>query len=145
MTELWEKRSIGKPPSFNSPDEMWNRALEYFEWCKENALEAQKVFCFQGEIVKDGEKKMRAMTQAGLCAFLNISTSSWHNYKAKEDYLEVTGIIENIMYEQKFTGAAAGLLSSNIIARDLGLADKQEVVASGENSPWSSIKAAVDE
>ena len=43
------------------------------------------------------------------------------------------------------TGAAAGLLSSNIIARDLGLTDKQEIVASGDTSPWNSIKAKVDE
>jgi hypothetical protein len=33
------------------------------------------------------------------------------------------------MYEQKFSGAAAGLLNPNIIARDLGLADKSEIAS----------------
>ncbi len=145
MANLWEKRSVGQPPSFSNPEDMWSKALEYFKWCEDNALDEGKVFCFQGEVVKASVSKMRAMTQAGLCAFLNISTSSWHNYKAKEEYLEVAGMIEEVMYEQKFTGAAAGLLSSNIIARDLGLADKQEIVANGDNSPWSAIKAKVDE
>lgn len=145
MSKLWEKRKIGKPPSFESPQQMWERAIEYFEWCSENSLSADKVFSFQGEIVHGNEKKLRAMTQAGLCCFLNISTSSWHNYKAKSDYLEVTGIIESIMYEQKFSGASAGLFNANIIARDLGLSDKTEIVSGGEITPWSSIKAGDDE
>nr|WP_261640834.1 DNA-packaging protein [Erwinia mallotivora] len=34
---------------------------------------------------------------------------------------------EQIIYNQKFTGAAADLLNANIIARELGLADKREV------------------
>lgn len=34
---------------------------------------------------------------------------------------------EAVIYEQKFTGAAADLLNPNIIARDLGLADKKEL------------------
>ena len=145
MSDLWERRGVGQPPKFSNPTDMWDKAVEYFEWCKDNPLEEGKVFCFQGEIVDGSVSKMRSMTQAGLCAFLNISTSSWHNYKAKDEYLEVTGMIEDIMYEQKFSGAAAGLLSSNIIARDLGLTDKQEIVASGDTSPWNSIKAKVDE
>ena len=35
-------------------------------------------------------------------------------------------IHEEIIYNQKFTGAAADLLNPNIIARELGLADKQQ-------------------
>ena len=142
-SNLWSKRSVGKPPKFTSPEEMWFRAVEYFEWCEKNNLEEAKVFCFQGQIVKDGASKMRAMTQAGLCAFLNIGTSTWHDYCKKTEYSEVTKAITDIMYEQKFTGAAAGLLSSNIIARDLGLTDKQEVAfAGGDITPWSSIEGS---
>lgn len=146
MARLWEKRSVGKPPKFKSPEEMWNLAVTYFEWCEENQLEEAKVFCYQGEIVKDGAKKMRAMTQHGLCAFLNIGVSTWHDYCNKPEYSEVTGAISDIMYEQKFSGAAAGLLSSNIIARDLGLTDKQEITHSSEDvTPWGSVKAGIDE
>lgn len=39
--------------------------------------------------------------------------------------------VREIIYEQKFTGAAAGLLNPMIIARDLSLRDKSEV--SGPN------------
>ena len=36
--ELWEvaKKGVGKPPAFNSPEEMKERAFEYFEWLEEN-------------------------------------------------------------------------------------------------------------
>jgi len=34
--------------------------------------------------------------------------------------------IEAVIKSQKFQGAAAGLLNANIIARDLGLADKSD-------------------
>lgn len=126
QAQLWEVRKIGKPPSFDSPDEMWERAIEYFEWCKENSLNEQKLFNYQGELTAGVVPHMRAMTQAGLCAFMNISVSTWHNYKDKPAYLEVTRAIEEIMTEQKFTGAAAGMLNPNIIARDLGLTEKTE-------------------
>lgn len=43
-----------------------------------------------------------------------------------EGYLVVIARIEDIVYNQKFSGAASGFLNPNIIARDLGLADKTE-------------------
>ena len=52
---------------------------------------------------------------------------TWQDYTEKDDFSAVTTRIEDIIYEQKFTGAAADLLNPNIIARDLGLADKKEV------------------
>ena len=129
MSELWEvaKRSVGQPPCFNSPEEMLSKAYDYFSWCKENPLCESKPFSSQGEVIYGDVLKMRAMTQEGLCVFLNVSVSTWHNYKAKPEYLEVTKHIESIMREQKFSGAAAGLLNPNIIARDLGLKDASEV------------------
>ena len=45
-----------------------------------------------------------------------------------------------MIYEQKFTGAAAGLLNPNIIARDLGLADKTDHASSdGSMSPQPAV------
>lgn len=73
--------------------------------------------------------KMRAYTWAGLENFLDMSDQGLSNYKTKPEYKDFFGVItriERIMYDQKFTGAAAGFLNPNIIARDLGLADKKE-------------------
>lgn len=70
---------------------------------------------------------MRAMTLSGLCLFLDIHEDTWRLYRAKEDFIEVTTRAEKVIYDQKFSGAAADLLNANIIARDLGLKDRQEV------------------
>lgn len=134
MSKLYEQvkfTSEGRPRAFDTPDEMWGKAIEYFKWCEENTILEKKMFHNQGEVVKADSPHMRAMTQAGLCAFLNIGVSTWHDYKKKSEYSEVTQAVEQVMYEQKFTGAAAGMLNSNIIARDLGLAEKTETELSG--------------
>jgi len=44
-----------------------------------------------------------------------------------DDFVGVTTRAEEVIYNQKFAGAAAGLLNANIIARDLGLSDKKDI------------------
>jgi hypothetical protein len=125
--QFWLKRSShGRTPTFAKPADMWDAACQYFQWAEDNPLKEQKLFAFQGVVTKEDATKMRAMTADGLCLFLDISTSTWHNYKDKTDFLEVTNKIEYVIRSQKFAGAAADLLNANIIARDLGLSDKTE-------------------
>lgn len=69
---------------------------------------------------------MRAMTIGGLCLFLDIAPDTWFRYAKMEGFSDVTREIEEAIRLQKFAGAAAELLNPNIIARDLGLADKRE-------------------
>lgn len=73
---------------------------------------------------------MRAMTMMGLCFYLDIGTSTFHDYKQNEDFSEVIAKIEQVIFTQKFEGAAADLLNANIISRELGLADKQDLTSS---------------
>ena len=50
--------------------------------------------------------------------------------------MRVTKKVEQIIYNQKFAGATAGLMNPNIIARDLGLSDKTDHTSSdGSMSP----------
>lgn len=44
-----------------------------------------------------------------------------------EGFSDVTSRAEDIIYDQKFSGAAADLLNANIIARDLGLKEQSQV------------------
>lgn len=67
--------------------------------------------------------KMRAMTISGLCIHLGISRQGWHEYRQKEDFSAICERVEDIIRDQKFSGAAADLLNPSIIARDLGLRD----------------------
>ncbi len=124
---FWLKRSShGRKPIFASPEELLDSAYEYFEWCYQNPLIEMKAFASGGEVVQEAIPKQRAFTLGGLCIFLDISQQTFLNYRNDNDFLEVTKQIEEIIRDQKFTGAASGFFNANIIARDLGLKDASE-------------------
>ena len=125
--KFWLARSShGRNPIFSNPEQLRNACYEYFQWVEDNPLYEEKIFHAQGVITKDTVAKIRAMTISGLCLFLDICENTWTNYKKQPDFLSITLEVEKVIYNQKFAGAAADLLNSNIIARELGLADKQQ-------------------
>lgn len=154
--QFWKARSKhGRDKIFSSPDVLWESCVEYFEWCEENPLFEVQAFAYQGVVTQEPIPKLRAMTIQGLCLFLDISLKTWNDYRNSEthkDFLQVVTRAESVIYQQKFTGASAGLLNPNIIARDLGLADKKDHTSSdGSMSPKPSVdtsqlsSAALDE
>jgi len=128
--QFWKARTKhGRDKLFNDPEILWEACQEYFEWVDKNPLMSAETVKFQGEGKLMDVPKMRAMTMGGLCIFLGINQQTWANYKEDEDFLGIITQTEEIIRNQKFTGAAAELLNPNIIARDLGLSDKKEVFA----------------
>lgn len=126
--EFWKLRSShGRKPIFATPDDLEAACVEYFEWVEDNPLYEAQAFAYQGVVKIEPIAKMRAMTVAGLCIFLDISQEAFGDYRVREGFSEVTKRVDDIIRTQKFAGAAAGLLNANIIARDLGLADKSEL------------------
>jgi hypothetical protein len=124
---FWEARSShGANPKFKGPDELWSACVEYFEWVEDNPLYEDKITSYQGTNKHEPIAKMRAMTLSGLYDFLGISHTAWQSWRERDDLSAVTTRVERIIRRQKFEGAAADLLNPNIIARDLGLVDKQE-------------------
>jgi len=125
--QFWKQRSShGRKPLFDSGENLWNACVEYFEWVEANPLKEEKIFSFQGGIVKGEVSKMRAMTFDGLFLFLDIAKQTWHNYHNSEVLAETVERVEHYIRDYKFTGAAAELLNPIIIARDLGLRDGME-------------------
>ena len=126
--QFWKQRSThGRKPTFETPEALEAACYEYFQWIEDNPLRAAELVKYQGKSKVKMIPVMRAMTESGLCIYLDISSESWRNYKSNSDYVEVTSKVVDVIYNQKFAGAAAGLLNANIIARDLGLTDKQEI------------------
>lgn len=126
--QFWKARTKhGRDRIFASADALWDACVEYFEFVEKNPLKEEKVFCFQGTVTRTHIKKMRAMTIGGLCVFLDIDQVTWRAWREQEDFSPVVTRVEEIIRDQKFAGAAAELLNPNIIARDLGLSDKQDV------------------
>lgn len=126
--QFWKARSKhGRDKIFAGADVLWEACQEYFQWVEDNPLMAAEVVKYQGEAKLTEVPKMRAMTIGGLCIFLDISQVTWFEYAKNDDFSNVITQVEEIIRTQKFAGAAAELLNPNIIARDLGLADKKEL------------------
>jgi len=110
---------------------MIKAAFEYFKWVEDTPL--KKAIVYQGAVCGD-ESLMRAMTIKGMCIFWGVNTFYLNDFiknldlssDSGKDFSQVISTIKEIIETQKFEGASAGLLNPNIIARDLGLADKQE-------------------
>lgn len=135
--QFWKLRSKhGRDKLFATPDLMWEAACEYFEWCDEHPFHEVD---FRGKDAQQVElPKMRPYTIQGLCLYLDCNVQYFKTFKAQlkedsedsKDFKTVITRIEEVIYNQKFSGAASGFFNANIIARDLGLADKKEIAPS---------------
>ena len=127
--KLWQLRKFdGRKPIFETPDQLWERACEYFDFIDNNPILKTD---FKG---KDNEMVQydlqRPYTWHGLYVYLNVCNLD--HYKTKTDFSDVLTRIGNIMYCQKFEGASSGIFNHAIIARDLGLTEKFDHTSKGE-------------
>lgn len=131
--ELWKRRlTTGPNPIFDSPEDLLDACCEYFQWAQDNPLWEEKAFAYEGVVSFESVAKARVFTLVALCAYIGITMPTWGNWRRdKPEYKDVIAWAESIIYSNKFEGASAGLYNSNIIARDLGLADRNEL--SGPN------------
>lgn len=140
--QFWKARAKhGRSKIFSSPKQLFDAACEYFQWVEDNPLKESKLVSFQGKSTIEEVPLMRAMTNEGLCRFLCVNTDYLNQFesalnidtKQGKDFSGVIKDIKEIIRDQKFVGASAGLLNANIIARDLGLTDKKELSGDPEN------------
>ena len=117
----WQNRRLhGRRPTFGNPDDLWAACCDYFAWVEANPLIETEAFAYQGVVTHVSLQKMRAMTLSGLYGYLGIARSTWDAYSKLQDFSAVTTRAREVMWAQKFEGAAAGLLNPSIIARELG-------------------------
>ncbi|MEN6568996.1 MAG: terminase small subunit [Rikenellaceae bacterium] len=144
--QFWKLRSKhGRDKLFQTPELLWQAACEYFQWCEANPLKEEKVFNYQGTIVRTSVDKLRAMTLSQLCFYLNCNEAYFRTFKKQLpkdeiDFNTVISEIETVIYNQKFQGASADLLNANIIARDLGLSENISQTVTIPNLPDIIIK-----
>lgn len=128
---FWKMRSKnGRDKIFSSPEMLWQSACEYFE-ATDNRKWTKKDWV--GKDATQVERKFDTpYTMTGLALFLDVDIRTLRNYGTNEvykDFFPIYNKIKEVMYTQKFEGAAVGAFSQNIIARELGLSEKtnQEV------------------
>lgn len=151
---FWELRSKhGRDKLFETPELMWEAACEYFKWCQNNPFMEVQQAKVNPVPIKDEKTgkyswppnlielpKMRPFTLHGLCLYMDCGTAYFRNFKSEErahgeGFKSVIAKIEEVIYNQKFSGAASGFFNSNIIARDLGLKDsiEQDITSKGQS------------
>lgn len=119
------KSSFGRKPKFETPEDLEAACIEYFESAQHTPLLEEQVA--GKDAIRVTVHKMHAMTLKELWLFLDISHQNWYEYAKRDGYKAVCEWAQNVIFVQKFTGAAAGLLNPAIISRELGLADKKEL------------------
>jgi len=139
--EFWKMRSRhGNTPEYDSPEKLKEACEDYFEWVSKAPLYEDKVGFYEGEAVHTAVSKMHAMTIGGLCIFIDVTFKTWTEWrKNRPDLCNVIEWAESVIKQQKFAGAAAGLLNANIIARDLGLTDKTDVTSAGDKLKYVTL------
>lgn len=136
--EFWKARTtIGRSRLYEDKEALLAACMEYLQWAHDHPLYTSHVVTFQGSATLKDVPKMRATTIQGLCNFLGIVTETWRTWGKEEVFSAVVKHVNDLMYQQKFEGASADLLNSNIIARDLGLADKSSVDLSNPDGTLS--------
>lgn len=147
--QFWKLRSKhGRDKLFANAEMLWKAATEYFEWCDKNPFLLVEQLKTPTKPVKDTDgnyifppntinlPRLRPYTIQGLSLYLNCNVQYFNDFEkaiqskdieANKDFSIIVSRIRETIYNQKFSGAAAGFLNPNIIARDLGLTEKKEV------------------
>ena len=126
---LYERLLERRCTIYATPQDFLAAVVEYFKWSDANPLMEETVGFYQGAACRAESAKLRAFSKHALATYLGIPVSRLDSYKARKEpaWREVVELIEQVIYEQKFSAAAAGLLNSNIMTRDLGLSEKKEI------------------
>lgn len=146
---------IGKPPLYPNPQDLWDKAVEYFNWSIEhpipivNKSTKHRNFTSRGSEDGNGEEVQtapRPFTLYGFCAWCSIA--NWTEFKHSaahrtEDYLRVVRAIEDTITQQQLDGGLTGLYNSNLTARLNGISDKIEQVSDVRTQMTAEEAAAI--
>ncbi len=121
------RRARDKKARYQTAEEIWAAACAYFQWVEDNPIVEAKAFHHQGQVTMAQLPRMRAMTKMALCLHIGVTQETWHRWSAADHkFSSVCSDVNQIIVDQKFSGAAADMLNALIISRDLGLKDQHE-------------------
>jgi len=133
---FWKRRSKhGRDAIFTDPKKLMEAAQNYFNWCEENPhIKIERGSSEKGVWTKEIEIRRPFLIEE-LCIYLGVNTKYFNEFKTSEtyknnsDFSNVVTHIEETIYSQKLSGGLSGEFNSNIVARSLGLRDKQDVTS----------------
>ena len=134
--DFWERRTTHDiNVLFNDPALLWEAACSYFSYCKQNPIrpgDAEKGENFLPRVL--------VFTSSGLSLYLGCTTNDFRDLKTclirksglsdvEQELLRVINRIEEVIYLQKFSYAAAGLLNSRMIMREIENEERKQPLA----------------
>jgi hypothetical protein len=125
----WKQRiKHGRPKLFSSPDQLWNAAVKYFEWCDTNPWNKKDWVAGNIEVIRETP---RPYSLYGLCLFLKVGVNYFKQLKRStagndQAYSDIIERIEGVVKTQQLEGAIVGVFEPKIIARELGLMKKKK-------------------
>lgn len=138
---------MGNKRKIPNPEKLFELFLEFKDWKQSQKITTQAV-------TKVGVVELKhapPLTWQAFDAWLfnqGIAESSEdYRYNKNGQYSDFSGIVRvigNIMFAQKFEGAAVGAYNSSIIARELKLAEPVEVKGEIKKPDWLSGSLEVD-
>jgi hypothetical protein len=107
--QFWKLRASSGPKlKYETDEELLVDCLEYFETRSQMMMNGQPM----------------PYTIGSLCIFLDITQETWRTWaKERKDLSAVITRVNEIIDDQKLSGAMVGSYNHNIVARVLGLAD----------------------
>lgn len=126
--EFWKLRSKhGRDKIFETPEIMLEACYEYFE---HQSKQVWNKIDYKGKDVEKVEIPTPSpFSLTGLCIFLGVNTVYFNQFEkdCSKDFSKVIKHVREVIYTQKLEGASVGAYNANIIARELGLADKKDL------------------
>jgi hypothetical protein len=132
MNEHWRVINSGGRTISNTPEELWNQAVEYFRWCDEHPILAKRTLTSgktQGEKVTVEFK--RPYSIKAMCLHCNISEryiKDMLESNAKDsEWVMVVEKIMMLIYTQNLEGAIVDLYNPIMVSKVLNMdKDTQE-------------------
>lgn len=159
ITEHWQVVAAGGRVISTTPEQLWDAAISYFQWCQGHPIRAKRVLTTGKEAGKNVTLEyVRPYTIKAFCLHANISESyiadirSSHA-KTSEWYIIMEKILY-VIYNQNLEGAVVDLYNPIIVSKLLSL-DKEpgdgnktvkiEMIEAESNRLASSEKEILDQ
>ena len=142
MNELFVPLNAGRPRKFASPAKLLQAFQEYLADRKERMIELEEQeegYIGKSDMYKTKTKKIHhPLSIADFCVFCGCSRNWWGSLP--DEFLGVKSIITDYIFAYQLKGAEAGAFNANIVARELGIADRKDQVVKIEELPKGITK-----
>jgi len=123
--------------NIETPDKLWQLFVDFKKWLKDKPIYKHEFNAKVGDIVSIPLERPLTWSRFD-CYVRDLGViTDLEDYRQNRDnrYTDYGGVITRInseMSSDKFEGAAVGIFNANIIARDLGMVDKQATEHTGK-------------